>query len=103
MATTAFFNEMGATRVGKWTIEQSRRHGKDDKMISPQIILNHPVDFITKDDIPGNEVKLRKSLPNGRRQGPKGGGEKRRPLREFVVFHLVRKSLVLLDFLVNHP
>ena len=38
---------------------QSRRHGKDDRMISPQIILNHPVDFISKDDLPRNEAKLR--------------------------------------------
>ena len=78
---------------------QSHRLGKDDRMISPQIILNHPVDFITKDDLPGNEAKLRKSLPNGGRQGPKGGGASRRPLRGVVVLHSVRISLVLLHSL----
>ena len=61
---------------------QSRRHGKDDRMISPQIILNHPVDFITKDDLPGNEanphqMEDNKAPPSA---APQGGGASRRPL-----------------------
>ena len=31
----------------------SRRHSKDDRMKSPRIILNHTVDLVTKDDLPG--------------------------------------------------
>ena len=68
------------------SITQSHRHGKDDTMISPQIILNHHVELITQDDLPGNEAKQRKSLPNGRRQTP---------LLSLVVLHLVRLSRVL--------
>ena len=82
---------------------QSRRHGKDDRIISPRIILNHPVDFVTKDDLQGNVPKLTKSLPNGRQQGAWGRRASRAAPMRLVVVHLAIISLVLVHFLVNHP
>ena len=64
-------------------------------MISPKLIPNHPVDFVTKDDLPGTqgnryEMEDNKSPPSA---APRGRAS-RRPLG-FVVFNLVRISLVL--------
>ena len=69
----SFFLNSYPCLVGRDHI-QSRRHGKDDRMVSPRIIPNHPVGLITKEDVPGNEAKLRKSLPSGRQQGAAFGG-----------------------------
>ena len=66
--------------------------------------VNHPVDVITKNDLPGNEAKRRKSLSNGRQQEPQRGWREAQPplgwrrRRRLVVFHLVRISYVLASF-----